>query len=106
MIKKNILDEIKNRLVKVYNPTKIYLFGSNAWGNSNNASDLDLLILVSESDEKSYKRSIKGDLALADILISRDLLVYTEKEFEYLATDVSTLCHKIKKEGKIIYASA
>ncbi|KKP22948.1 MAG: Nucleotidyltransferase domain protein [candidate division TM6 bacterium GW2011_GWF2_28_16] len=103
---KNILDEIKNRLVKVYSPTKIYLFGSSAWGKQTPESDLDLLILIPESNERSYKRAIKGELALADLLVSRDLLVYTEKEFESLASDVTTLCYKIKKEGKVIYANA
>lgn len=106
MINKETIKKICDRLVKTYSPEKIYLFGSAAWGTPNKYSDLDILILVSDSDEKSYKRSIKGELALADIMISRDLLVYTKDEFDFLASDVTSLCYKIKEEGRVIYANA
>ena len=98
------IEEVKNRLIKTYNPLEIYLFGSYVWGNPTKASDLDLLIVVEKSDEKSYKRSIRGSEALIDIDVSTDLLVYTRNEFEKLASEVTTLCHKIKKEGETIYA--
>ena len=47
--------EITNRLVKEFNPEKIFLFGSHAWGIPNKDSDLDLLIIVSNSDISSSK---------------------------------------------------
>lgn len=106
MINRKVIDEVKNRLVRTYNPLEIYIFGSYAWGTPTDESDLDLLIVVEKSDEKSYKRSVPGDLALVDMLISRDILVYTKEEFEARAKDVTTLCYKIKKEGEKIYAYA
>ncbi len=106
MINKNTIEEIKNKLVNVYDPLKIYLFGSYAWGTPTKDSDLDFLIIISKSDEKSYKRSIKGELALANFLVSRDILVYTKDEFNARANDKVTLCYKIKNEGMPIYAKA
>lgn len=106
MIKNDVIEEIKKRLVDVYNPLEIYLFGSYAWGEPTAESDLDLCIVVDKSDEKSYKRSIAGDLALIDILISRDIIVYTKEEFEQRASLINTLCYKIRKEGERIYANA
>lgn len=32
MVNKNVLEEVKKRLVETYNPIEIYLFGSHVWG--------------------------------------------------------------------------
>jgi uncharacterized protein len=106
MIKKEIIDEVKNRLVKTYNPIAIYLFGSYAWGTPTEDSDLDLLIVVDKSDEKSYNRSRPGQRALFGLCISKDLIIYTKDEFERISNDVTTLGYKIKKDGKVLYARA
>jgi predicted nucleotidyltransferase len=106
MINKETIEEVKNRLVKVYNPLAIYLFGSYVWGTPTEDSDLDLLIVVDKSDEKSYKRPIIGHNVLFGLDVSKDLIVYTREEFEKRSKDVTTLCHKIKRDGELIYARA
>ncbi len=40
------MEDVKNRLVRAYNPLTIYLFGSYAWGTPTEDSDLDLVIVV------------------------------------------------------------
>jgi len=104
MINQETIEEIKNRLVQVYNPEQIYLFGSYVWGQPTEDSDLDLLVIVNHSDEKRYKRSIKASDALWDIKISKDLLVFTASEFINNVHDQTTLCYKIKTDGKLLYA--
>ena len=42
---KKILDKIVNRLKQDYNPDQIILFGSYAYGNPTDESDIDLLII-------------------------------------------------------------
>jgi uncharacterized protein len=106
MITKDTIQEVINRLVKVYNPLEIYLFGSYAWGKPDDDSDLDLLIIIEDSEEKSHKRSIKGFDALWGLCISKDILVYTKKEFDERINNTSTLPYKIKKDGKVLYARA
>ncbi|KKP24372.1 MAG: Nucleotidyltransferase domain protein [candidate division TM6 bacterium GW2011_GWF2_28_16] len=106
MISKEIIEEVKNRLVKVYDPVEIYLFGSYAWGNPTKDSDLDLLIVVDKSNEKSYERPRTGQMALFGLGISKDMVIYTKDEFEKSSKDITTLCYKIKKDGKVIYARA
>ena len=98
-----VIETVKNRLIKAYNPMELYLFGSYAWGNPDEKSDIDVLVVVSSSDEKPYKRPLKGIAALMGLRISKDILVYTRDEFEELANDVSTLCYKIKQEGVKLY---
>lgn len=106
MINKETIEEVKNRLVKTYNPIAIYLFGSYAWGTPTEDSDLDLLIVVDKSDEKSYKRPIPGYDALFGLGVPKDLIIYTKEEFDQRSKDITTLCYKIEKDGKVIYARA
>lgn len=105
MVSSATLDEVKKRLVETYRPEEIYLFGSYAWGQPDDMSDLDLLVIVGHSDEKSYKRAIPGIRSLIGLRIAKDILVYTKAEFEKLSGDVSSLLYKIKIEGKKIYAA-
>lgn len=106
MISKEVIEEVKNRLVKTYDPIAIYLFGSYAWGTPNEDSDLDLLIVVDKSDERSFERVLIGFDALWGMGISKDLIVYTKEEFDILSNRITTLGYKIKKEGKMLYARA
>ena len=106
MISNEIIQSVTQKLVATYNPVAIYLFGSYAWGKPDSGSDLDLLIVVDKSDKKPHLRSEAGSEALWDIKVPKDLLIYTKDEFVQRIDDVTTLCHKIKKEGKVLYARA
>ncbi|MBI5186748.1 MAG: nucleotidyltransferase domain-containing protein [Nitrospinae bacterium] len=101
-----MIETVKDKLVNAYHPNEIYLFGSSAWGTPGDESDLDLLIVVEKSEEKPYKRSIKGTKALRGLGIAEDILVYTKDEFKALSGDISTLCFKIKNEGIKLYEAA
>jgi predicted nucleotidyltransferase len=104
MITPEIIEEVKNRLVNVYQPEAIYLFGSYAWGHPDEESDLDLLVVVRQSDEKSHKRSLPGRRALWGLNIAKDIMVYTQDEFNERVIDPTTLIYKIKTKGRVIYA--
>ena len=106
MIDKNMIEEVKRRLVKAYNPLAIYIFGSYAWGNPTLDSDLDLLVVVDETSEKSYKRPVKGYCVLTSLGISNDIIVYTKKEFDLYNRDITRLCYKIVHEGEKIYGES
>lgn len=106
MITKETIEEVKNRLVAVYHPIAIYLFGSYAWGTPDEDSDLDLLIIIAESSIKRHLRGKPGFEALWGLCISKDLMVYTKSEFEKKITDQTSLAYKIFKEGKILYAKS
>jgi predicted nucleotidyltransferase len=107
MVTKEVLDDIKNRLVKAYNPLEIYLFGSYAWGTPDEESDVDLLVVVDKSNEKSFRRPLKGYDALEGLeYIAKDLIVQTKEEFERRSSEKTTLEYKIKKKGELLYARA
>lgn len=106
MINKDTIEEVKNRLIKTYNPIAIYIFGSYAWGHPDEESDLDLLIVVDKSDEKSYRRPIAGHMALRGLDISKDIIVQTKEVFDHRSREITTLEFKIKRDGKVLYARA
>lgn len=108
MICDSKIEEIKNRLVKLYNPLEIYIFGSYAWGMPDEDSDLDILVVVDsvESERQRHRALVEGYIGLADLRIPKDILLFTKNEFDNKAANVTTLMHKIKKKGTQIYARA
>ena len=98
---------IVDRLVDVYRPLQIYLFGSFAWGTPTDDSDFDLCVVVESSNEKKRNRSIIGRSALLDTIHQRsrgiDLIVYTATEFNRAASHPSTLASPIKSKGVLLY---
>jgi len=103
MIDNKIINEVVRRLIDVYHPIEIYLFGSYAWGNPTDDSDLDLLVVIESSEEKRYARPVAGLLSLFGLNISKDLIVFTRDEFARNAKDKTSLSFKIKHDGKRIY---
>lgn len=103
MIEKKVVNEVIDRLVDVYHPIEIYLFGSYAWGHPTDESDLDLLVVVEESGKKRYERPVPGLLALFGLNISKDLIVSTRDEFVQNSRDKSSLYFKIKRDGIRVY---
>ena len=105
MITPEILEEVKRRLIKTFNPVEIYIFGSYARGTADEESDLDLLVIVDECERKDLFRAMsKGHEALFDLDISKDILVLDKKEFDIASEDRSRVFYSIKRKGKKIYA--
>ena len=103
-ISNEIIEEVKKRLIEVYDPLAIYLFGSYAWGFPTEDSDLDFLIVIDNSEEKRHKRSKPGYEVLWGLNISKDLMVYTKEELEARLADQNSLVYKIVNQGKVLYA--
>lgn len=106
MISKKTIQEVVNKLVEAYQPLEIYLFGSYAWGQPDEESDLDLLIVVEKSEKKKYKRALAGYHALLDIDVSNEIIVYTEEEFEKNKNNKTSFAYKIMNNGEKLYAKA
>ncbi|GHT30631.1 hypothetical protein FACS1894214_0860 [Planctomycetales bacterium] len=102
------LSEIVERLVKVYRPLRIYLFGSYAWGTPHQDSDYDICVVVGQSDEDRWQRSRRGEHALAAGRQHRsksvDIVVHTLNSFELGAEHPSALEFLINRKGKLLYS--
>ena len=58
VIPSDVRKEVVRRLVDEFHPEAIYLFGSHAWGKPTADSDLDLLVIVSQSRQKPIQRAV------------------------------------------------
>jgi len=98
----NIL-EIKDKIVKEFSPEKIILFGSYAWGNPTDDSDVDLLI-VKKSKKPRIERTQEMKKFLWRDKVPMDLLVYTPEEIAKSINENQNLfIEDIVRNGKILY---
>jgi len=101
-----MLQEITQRLVPEFQPEQIFLFGSHAWGNPDENSDIDLLVIVSKSDMKPVQRAIRAHRCLLGMPIPMDILVKTQAEVdEYRDVYASLECEILERE-KVLYEFA
>jgi uncharacterized protein len=99
----NMLSEITNRLVKEFHPEKIYLFGSYAWGQPDDDSDIDLLVVIESSQLSPVQRASKAYRCLRGTKIPVDVLVKTISEINLLHRVHASLISTILDEGTLIY---
>lgn len=101
-VDESLLQELVKRIVESVNPEKIILFGSYAYGEPHEESDLDILVVM-DSDLPRYKRSVPIYQALAGLLIPKDVLVYTPEEIEAWKDVPQAFITTILKKGRVIY---
>jgi predicted nucleotidyltransferase len=100
------LASIIEQLVAAFQPERVYAFGSRARGDAGPDSDVDLMVVVTESDEPSYRRAQAARLLLIrQFLIGIDVLVWTHAEFEQRQPNPATLPGTILREGRLLYAA-
>lgn len=99
----DLLEQMTQRLVSALKPEQIILFGSHAYGEPTEDSDVDILVIVSQSDEPRYRRSRKAHKALRGMGIPKDILVMTRAEVERQASMSSSLVGQALRQGKVLY---
>jgi predicted nucleotidyltransferase len=98
-----LLDDVIKRLVDGLHPEKIILFGSHAYGTPNKDSDIDLLVVISESDEPRYRRAQKAYSYLWGLTVPVELIILTHQEVDQSANLATSLVNKAIKQGRILY---
>lgn len=99
----NLFREITRRLVEQFQPEQIILFGSQAWGAPTSSSDIDLMVIVTQSGLTDYERSVLGHRCLSGLEIAKDVLVKTRAEFDLFRDVRASLEYKIARQGKVLY---
>jgi len=102
-IPSEVLDEVVDRLVNGLHPERIYLFGSQARGQAGAGSDLDLLVVVPESDLPRHKREAQSYDLLWGIAQPVDVIVLTREEFDRTSRVKTSLASTARSEGKVVY---
>ncbi len=101
---REILNRIIDKIKIHYQPEKIILFGSYAWGNPTKDSDVDLLI-VKKTNQKHRQRmlTVRRIVSEENGLVGIDILVYTPQEIRERLKINDSFISKIFKKGEIIY---
>lgn len=97
------IQEITRRLVAELAPEQIILLGSHAWGHPDQNSDLDLLVVVSESDQPAPRRAARAYRCLREVPVPLDILVKTRQEVERTRHVPASLIHDVLERGQVHY---
>lgn len=101
---RKILENIVSRLRQDYNPEQIILFGSYAYGNPTDESDLDLLI-VKDTREPILARWVKVRKLVSDLRrgFAFSPIVVTPSELENRLKKGDLFFEEILRRGKKLY---
>jgi predicted nucleotidyltransferase len=93
--------KICQRIAKEYQPKKIILFGSHAYGRPTPESDVDLLVVM-DFEGRPFEQSLRITNQLG-IVTPVDLLIRTPKEVEERLHDGDMFMREILEHGKVMY---
>ncbi len=91
------------RIVKVFHPETIILFGSHARGDAGPDSDVDLLIVMAPTGSLLEQR-LAIRRALHDLPVPLDIIVTPPADFAWRQNVVGTIEWPAVREGKVLYA--
>ena len=103
MLDKNLLETATKRLVAEFQPEQVWLYGSHAWGNPHDDSDVDFLVVVSDSDETPIRRSQRAHRCLRGLQMPKDILVETRQEVDRVKKLKTSLENVILSRGRRLY---
>ncbi len=97
-----LLKEITQRIVEVFDPEKVILFGSHAAGTPRTDSDVDLLV-IAEAQGSSIQRAVAVKRVCRPRFVAMDVLVKTPEEIAAQLQQGNFFLRQILEEGRILY---
>ncbi len=88
--------------LKKYNPEKIILFGSYAWGKPTASSDVDILVVKKSKLPRRF-RTTRVERFLSKLPYPVDVVVYTPEELEKRKKMGDFFINLILKKGRVLY---
>lgn len=102
----NLLRQMVDVIVRECSPETIILFGSRARGDARADSDVDLRVIETESfslQRRRRKEVAHLQMALRNLPLSKDILLYSRDEFERWRNSLNHLVDRAGREGKVLY---
>lgn len=97
----NIIRDMAEFIKKKFNPQKVILFGSYAYGKPSSESDIDLLIVM-DTSFRFYKQAAIIRLALDEafnVSLPMDIIVRDQEEIEKRVEQGDFFMREILEEG-------
>lgn len=102
-INEDLLQTATQKLVAEFQPEQIWLFGSHAWGTPDADSDVDLMVIVPHSEERSIQRMQRAHRCLRGIGFAKDVLVPTRAQVDRYKHLRASLFHQVLAKGRKLY---
>jgi predicted nucleotidyltransferase len=103
IIPQGLLDKAIDRLKAEFQPDQIFLYGSHAWGTPHDNSDVDLLVIVSDSEDPPIRRAQRAHRCLRGLRLPKDVLVETRQEINRVKHLRASLENAILNRGRRLY---
>lgn len=100
------VDALVTRIVADYAPQKVILYGSHAWGQPREDSDIDLFV-IKNTPERFWDRAdrIRRILTGLHRRVPLDVLVYTPEELASRLCGGDQFVSEIISRGEVLYAA-
>lgn len=98
-----VILKIAEKIAREYQPEKIILFGSHAWGTPGPESDVDLFI-VKETMTSPLDRMREVEALLWGTGVATDALVYTPEQVTRRSRMGDPFVRGILNHGRLLYA--
>jgi uncharacterized protein len=94
-----------DRIVREFRPIKVILFGSQARGDAQAESDVDLLVVMPDAWAGTRKRTAAIGIMglLRDLPVAKDIVVTTPEEIARRGALVGTVLQRALEEGTVLY---
>lgn len=95
------LNKVVDKIAKEFQPEKIILFGSYAWGRPTKDSDVDLFVVKNTDNTRETSRKISR--AIFPRPFPLDVIVYTPEQVEKRKVSEDFFINDILKKGRVLY---
>jgi predicted nucleotidyltransferase len=97
--------EAVRRIVEAASPVRVILFGSQARGEAGRDSDVDLVVVERNVDNR-YAEMVRLGRVLRGLLLPVDILVISAQDFDAWADTPGSVYRTARQEGRILYEAA
>ena len=97
-----IISTMVDRIVGRFQPSRVVLFGSQARGDANGWSDVDLLVVLPNGTDQHHA-AVEIHRTLGDLPVAKDIVVTTPEEISRRGHIVGGVLCAALREGKAIY---
>ena len=95
------IQAVADKIVQNFQPEKIILFGSWAWGEPTEDSDVDLFVVKETSDSRKTAMEIDGSIFPRPFPM--DLFVYTSNQLKKELSFEEPFITKVLGKGRFLY---
>jgi uncharacterized protein len=98
-----VIWEFARAVAEQFDPDKIILFGSHAYGEPHADSDVDILVVMPARNE--IDQAVRIDRAI-DPFFPLDLIVFSPKNIAWRLKEGDSFLREIMTKGKVLYEKA